>query len=110
MAYYQRIRDLREDSDKNQTEIADYLGTTAQYYGRYERGLAEIPFERAIALAEYYNVSLDYIAGFTNNKRGIASSDLKDSQQELIRILSEISKEDKAKLAELLGAVLNAIE
>ena len=38
MAYYPRIRDLREDSDKTQNELADYLGTTAQYYGLYEKG------------------------------------------------------------------------
>jgi len=38
MAFYQRIRDLREDSDKTQGEIAEYLGTTAQYYGKYESG------------------------------------------------------------------------
>ena len=39
MAFYQRIRDLREDADKTQTEIAAYLGTTAQYYGKYEKGV-----------------------------------------------------------------------
>ena len=71
MAYYQRIRDLREDNDKTQQELAEYLGTSSQHYGKYELGNAEIPFERAIMLAKYYNVSLDYIAGFTNNKRGL---------------------------------------
>ena len=47
MAYYQRIRDLREDSDKKQSDVAHYLNTTTQYYSRYEHGEAEIPFERA---------------------------------------------------------------
>ena len=47
MAFYQRIRDLREDADKTQTEIAAYLGTTAQYYGKYEKGERELPFSRA---------------------------------------------------------------
>lgn len=64
MAHYQRLRDLREDADKTQQEIADYLGTSAQHYGKYESGKAEIPLERAVLLAKYYNVSLDYIAEF----------------------------------------------
>ena len=57
MAYYQRIKDLREDADKTQTDIADYLGTTAQYYGKYEKGDREIPFSRAVELAKYYHIS-----------------------------------------------------
>lgn len=65
MAIYQRLKDLREDADKTQSEIAAYLGTTAQYYGKYEKGERELPFARAILLAEYYNVSLDYLAGKT---------------------------------------------
>ena len=63
MSFYQRTKDLREDADKTQTDIANYLGTTAQYYGKYEKGEREIPFSRAIELADYYNVSLDYLAG-----------------------------------------------
>ena len=61
MAFYQRIRDLREDADKTQTEIAAYLGTTAQYYGKYEKGERELPFSRAVLLANFYDVSLDYL-------------------------------------------------
>lgn len=67
MIYYKRIRELREDSDKTQKEIADVLDTTYQYYSAYERGLRDIPFQRAIMLAKYYNVSLDYIAELTDN-------------------------------------------
>ncbi|MFR2153305.1 MAG: helix-turn-helix domain-containing protein [[Eubacterium] siraeum] len=44
------ITDLREDADKTQQEIADYLGTSAQHYGKYESGKAEIPLERAVRL------------------------------------------------------------
>ena len=66
MAFYQRIRDLREDADKTQSELAEYLGTTAQYYGKYEKGERELPFSRAVQLADFYGVSLDYIAGRTN--------------------------------------------
>lgn len=67
--YYQRLRDLREDADLNQSQIAKILKTTQQTYSLWERGDREIPFHLAIKLADYYNVSLDYIAGRTNKKR-----------------------------------------
>ena len=70
MAIYTRLKDLREDADKTQSDVARYLGTTAQYYGKYEKGDRELPFDRAIRLAEYYNVTLDYLAGRSNNKLG----------------------------------------
>ncbi len=95
MAHYPRIRDLREDSDKKQSELAEYLGTTTQYYGLYEKGANEISFERAILLAKYYNVSLDYIAGLTNNKRGLSAGDLSDSQQELLRFAESMTEEER---------------
>ena len=68
---YRRLRDLREDRDKtiSQAEIADLLGTTQQTYSLWERGDREIPFHHAITLAKFYHVSLDYIAGLTNQKR-----------------------------------------
>lgn len=110
MSHYPRIRDLREDSDKKQAELAEYLGTTKQYYSLYEKGANEISFERAIALAKYDNVSLDYIAGLTNDKRGLARSDLTPEQRELLRAAKELSSADKVKAAALLKAMLNAIK
>lgn len=68
MYHYQRLRDLREDSDKLQREIADVLEITIQQYSLYERGEREIPFHHVITLAKFYNVSIDYIAGLTNQK------------------------------------------
>lgn len=62
MYFYQRIRDMREDNDKTQEEIASYLGIKRQQYARYESGQQEIPLHHFIALARYYNVSLDYLA------------------------------------------------
>ncbi len=61
--YTERIRDLREDNDKTQQEIADYLGTTQQVYSRYEKGINEMPIRHIIALCKYYHVSADYILG-----------------------------------------------
>ena len=67
--HYQRLRDLREDCDMTQKAVAAILDTTIQQYSLYERGEREIPFHHAITLAKFYNVSLDYIAGLTNNKK-----------------------------------------
>lgn len=69
MYYYSRIKDLREDKDLVQKEVAEVLNITTQQYSLYERGDREIPFHHAIALANFYRVSLDYLAGLTNNKK-----------------------------------------
>lgn len=68
MNYIKRIRNLREDSDKTQQEIAEILGTSQTMYARYERGANEMPVRHLITLAKYYNVSLDYLCGLTNKK------------------------------------------
>jgi len=63
MFIYRRGRDLREDNDKTQKEVAKILNMQTTVYQRYERGERELPFWVAIKLAKYYNVSLDYLAG-----------------------------------------------
>lgn len=67
MDYIKRMRDLREDNDKTQQEIAEILNTSQTMYARYERGANELPIHHLIALADYYNVSTDYLLGRTNN-------------------------------------------
>ena len=62
-AYVKIIRDLREDHDKTQLEIANYLGTSQTMYARYERGANELPIHHLIKLCKYYGVSADYILG-----------------------------------------------
>ena len=59
--YVKKIRDLREDHDKTQQEIADVLGTSQTMYARYERGANELPIRHLVTLCNYYNVSADYI-------------------------------------------------
>lgn len=110
MAYYRRIRELREDNDKTQKEVADYLQTPYQYYAVYEKGGSEISFERAIALANYYNVSLDYIAERTNNKKGMSYGELTESEQSLLNTLSKMSCEEKEKVSQLLKKILMVID
>ena len=63
MFVYRRIRDLREDHDKKQREIAELLNMQLTVYQRYERGERELPLWAAIKLADYYKVSLDYLVG-----------------------------------------------
>lgn len=63
MDIYQRIRDLREDNDFTQAEVAEKLHMQREVYRRYETGQRELPFNIAILIADLYNVSLDYLAG-----------------------------------------------
>lgn len=69
MYFYQRLRDLREDSDKTQQEIATLLNTTQSQYAKYERGAREMPMHHFITLARFYDVSLDYLAGLIPKPR-----------------------------------------
>ena len=69
MIFYQRLRDLREDKNKSQAEIAKIIGTSQSYYAQYENGKRSIPLERLIILAKYYNVSLDYLAGIIDTPK-----------------------------------------
>lgn len=66
--YFQRLRDMREDSDLSQRQIAEYLGIAQTVYSRYERGFQTIPLEHLIALADFYHVSLDFLTGRTRKK------------------------------------------
>lgn len=61
MYYYQRLKDLREDADKSQAEIARILEISQQHYSQYERGERELPMHLFIVLANYYNASLVYM-------------------------------------------------
>lgn len=67
--YFQRLRDLREDKDMKQADTAQVLGIQQTVYSRYERGFQNIPIEHLLKLADYYNVSTDYILGRTNNPK-----------------------------------------
>ena len=67
MGYYPRLRDLREDKDLSIRELADLLHMHRTTYYNYDTGKRELPFELALTLAKYYNVSLEYIGCLTNN-------------------------------------------
>lgn len=66
--YLRRLKDLREDKDLKQKDIAALLKIKQQQYSLYETGKRDLPFELAITLAKFYNTSIDYIAELTNKK------------------------------------------
>ena len=69
MSKFIRIRHLREDSDKTQSQIAKVLGVSQNTYSDYELGKINIPVDIMIKIADYYNVSLDYLVGRTSEKK-----------------------------------------
>ena len=66
---YEKIRELREDNDLLQKDLARYLHCSQVAYSRYELGLRDIPTEVLILLAKFYNTSVDYLLGLTNERR-----------------------------------------
>ncbi len=66
--YYPRLRDLREDHDMSQTQVAEYLGMKQPQYNRYERGLRDVPTDVLIKLAQLYKTSTDYILGLIDEQ------------------------------------------
>ena len=71
MYIYQRLKDIREDSDKKQEDIALVLNITRQQYQLYESGKREMPMHHFVILSKYYNVSLDYLAGLIDTPRSL---------------------------------------
>lgn len=64
-----RIRELREDNDKKQLELASYLNIKSNTYSDYERGKINVPIEQLIKIADFYDVSLDYLVGRDRKKQ-----------------------------------------
>lgn len=71
MYYTQRLKDLRKDKDWTQTDVANYLNLQREQYRRYENGINEIKASFLIEICKLYNVSADYILGFTNEKKAL---------------------------------------
>lgn len=68
MKYLKRMRDLREDRDLSQREVAEILGTSQTMYSRYERGANELPVHHLITLCRFYGVCADYFLGLSDKK------------------------------------------
>ena len=69
--YQKAMKDLREDRDLKQTDIAIILNTTQSTYSKYEKGTRQLSIEQLATLCEFYNVTADYFLGFTNKQRPI---------------------------------------
>lgn len=95
---YQRIRDLREDNDLKQSQLSEKLNITLKKYQRYERGETPITLEIAEQLATIYKVSLDYIAGKTNDKRGLTKSELSAEETDIIKKYRSLSEKRQGKI------------
>lgn len=96
--FYQRLRDLREDKEINQKQVSEILNLAEKTYQRYERGENDIPLEKALILAEFYGVSLDYIAGRTNDKKGLTKDRIPEDEARILKKLQKLSDIDKGKI------------
>lgn len=102
MYIYQRLKDLREDEELNQGDIAKILNITRQQYQLYESGNREIKFNQVIKLAEFYGVSIDYIAGRTKDKRGLTRSDIAEDETALIKAFRSFSERQKGRIEQVI--------
>ena len=68
-----RLRDIREDHDLEQKDVANILGISRQYYSRYELGQVDLPIRHYITLAQYYNVSIDFLCGAIDTPRALCA-------------------------------------
>ncbi len=89
-----RLRDLREDRDLKQSDIAKILNISQQYYQCYESGKNEIPTRHLITLAKFYNISIDYIVGITDIPRMLDGSELQSSDAKIAKIAEKIECSD----------------
>lgn len=105
---YKKLKDLREDSDKLQKEVAIDLKTNVTQYQRYENGYREPPFDFIIRIAKYYNVSIDYIAELSNNRKIDNNNlNLSDEEKHLIEVYRNLNTKSKSKLEERAETLLD---
>lgn len=97
---YSRVRDLREDADMTQKQAAEKLFLHLTQYRRYECGESEIPLHIAINIAKLYSVSLDYVAGLSDDKRGLTRSSLTDNETQLINGFRKLDATDQGRILE----------
>ena len=106
MGKYERIKNLREDKDLTQKQLADALFMQLTQYRRYETGEREIPLELAISLSEFYNVPIDYIAGISD-KINISDTALTAEEVTLLNNFRKLQRNDKKRLIEISGIMKN---
>ena len=109
MNFYQRLRDVREDADKSQEEIATILKIQQTQYSRYERGIQKMGIDKYIKFARHYNISIDYLAGIIDLPRPLLDKNteqkskvLTAKQTKLLQAYLE-NPELQSKIDKLLG-------
>lgn len=107
---FQRLRDLREDKDLKQNDIAEMINISLRQYGLYERGKQDITLEKTLILANFYNVSIDYIAGRTNDKRGLTKSELPNDVKNLVENFMILSERRKGQIDLLMKQLIEEQE
>ena len=100
--YFFRLRDIREDKDLRQSDVAELLKISTQQYQLYESGKRTIPIDLMIALAKHYNVSLDYLTGITHTPTPLNGSlsymlDLKSEDLAFAKKVKKAYEETYAK-------------
>lgn len=100
MAYYKRIRELREDKDLTQKQVAEKLYMHTTQYRRYESGERTPPLDMAVALSKLYGVSVDYISNLTEYNNLITEDGLSAEEKQLLTYYRRLSSNNKAKLFE----------
>lgn len=108
MQHYQRIRDLREDCDLTQKQLCEKLQMHKTTYTNYEQGKHSVPLEFAAELAEFYGVSLDYIAGRTNFKQGISKPTLSEEELKIIEDHRRLSERNKGRHEQFMQQLLDS--
>lgn len=101
-----RLRDLREDHDLSQKQVAAILRTTQQRYSEYETGKTQMPLHHLITLAQHYNISMDYILGLVNeDESGISNVSLTRSctSNDLIRRVLSLSPEGRNRAVDYVS-------
>lgn len=98
MQHYHRIRDLREDSDLTQEELCRQLFMHKTTYTNYEQGKHTVPLDFAVTIADFYNVSIDYIAGRTNYLKGAANPQFTEDELSFIEKFALLTERSKGKL------------
>ena len=98
MQHYQRIRDLREDSDLTQQELCERLQMHKTTYTNYEQGKHTVPLDFALTIADFYDVSIDYIAGRTQFKHSMYREALSEDEQRLLEQYRKLSERNKGRV------------
>ncbi|MBR3417679.1 MAG: helix-turn-helix transcriptional regulator [Oscillospiraceae bacterium] len=106
MQHYQRIRDLREDADLTQEALSHRLGMHKTTYTNYEQGKHTVPLDFAVVLADFYQVSLDYLTGRTNFPHGTENPDFSEEQIHIAELYAGLSEKNKGRLEYYLEELL----